>query len=575
MARKSRKNIISFSNGTDNTVSGKLVQRESELTGVAKPFRAAIYARLSMETEYSKECDTIETQIALMKNFVTESADIVTAGVYCDTSVSGTSFNRPEFERMMDDIRMGKVNMVITKDLSRLGRNYLETGNYIERVFPFFGVRYYAVTDDYDSFRADGDLVMPLKNIVNEYYAKDISKKVHSGYVSSWQQGKHCCHIPPYGYKKDGQDNHRLIINGETASVVKRIYRMFLEDGMGYNQIAAALKDEGILSPSEYNAAMRGELETAKKKAPWYWRHIKRILECRYNTGDSIHGKTKRVLGNRKKNLDVAPEDWVIVPNTHEAIIDMDTFERAQIQIEEIRKAKSNKGKERVGSLSENHLHLKCRCGICGKVMRLRERKSDGAVYECCHSSVTKKYEEKSIIVPFEEVETSVFKVIHKHMQTCIEKEDVIRKLNSRKESREQYRIYSLEITRLRNEAAKISSRKAGLYEDYTDSLISVGEYEEYKKNYELAIQKINARLEQILSYQTKYAKEFHINEDWEKTVDVFFNRRKLSKDMVDAFVTNVYVYEKGSYEVNLKYDDFLEELVQTAREREVECNAG
>jgi len=136
---------------------------------------------------------------------------------------------------------------------------------------------------------------------------------------------------------------------------------------------------------------------------------------------------------------DCLPEDWVIVPNTHEAIIDMDIFERAQIRIEEIRKAKSNKGKERVGSLSENHLHLKCRCGICGKVMRLRERKSDGAVYECCHSSATNKYEEKSIIVPFEEVETSVFKVIHKRMQTCIEKEDVIRKLNSSFESDERY----------------------------------------------------------------------------------------------------------------------------------------
>lgn len=540
MARKSRKSIINIGSMIENTVSDKQVQTELELTGMAKPFRAAIYARLSMETEYSKECDTIETQIALMENFVSESADIVIAGVYCDTSVSGTSFNRPEFEQMMNDIRMGKVNMVITKDLSRLGRNYLETGNFIERIFPFFGVRYYAVTDDYDSFRAGGDLVMPLKNIVNEYYAKDISKKVHSGYVSSWQQGNHCCHIPPYGYKKDVQDNHRLVINEETAPVVKRIYRMFLEDKMGYNQIAATLKEEGILSPSEYNAAMRGELETAKKKAPWYWRHVKRILECRYNTGDSIHGKTKRVLGNRKKNLNVAPEEWVIVHDTHKAIIDVDTFERAQIRIEEIRRAKSDKRKERDGSLPDNHLHLKCRCGICGKVMRLRQRKRDGAVYECCHSTATRKYEEKSIIVPFKEVEASVFQIIHKHMQTCVEKESIIRKLNSRKESREQYRVYSLEITKLRNEAAKISSRKAGLYEDYTDSLISAEEYEQYKKNYELAIQNINTRLEQVLTYQTKYAKEFHVNEDWEKTVDLFIGRRKLSKDMVEAFVANV-----------------------------------
>lgn len=575
MARKSRKNIINQSNAAENTVFGKPVQRETEPIGAAKPFRAAIYARLSMETEYSKECDTVETQIALMENFVSESADIVTAGVYCDTSVSGTSFDRPEFERMMNDIRMGRVNMVITKDLSRLGRNYLETGNFIERVFPFFGVRYYAVTDDYDSFRQDGDLVMPLKNIVNEYYAKDISKKVHSGYVSSWQQGNHCCHIPPYGYKKDGQDNHRLVINEETASVVRRIYGMFLEDGMGYNQIAAALKGEGILSPSEYNAAMLAESGITGKTAPWYWRHVKRILECRYNIGDSVHGKTKRVLGNRKKNLDVAPEEWIIVPNTHEAIISAEVFERAQERIEEIRRAKSNKGKKKGSSLPDNHLHLKCRCGICGKVMRVRERKKDGAVYECCHSTATKKYEEKSIIVPFSYVETSVFQVIHRHMQTCIEKERVIRKLNSRKESREQYRIYAVEIARLRNEAAGISRRKAGLYEDYTDSLISAGEYEEYKKKYELALQNINIRLEQVLSYQAKYAKDFHINEDWEKTVDKFMGRRKLSKDMVEAFVANVYVYAEGRYEVNLKYDDFLEELVQMAGEREVECSAG
>ncbi|MCM1159334.1 MAG: recombinase family protein [Clostridium sp.] len=571
MARKSRKNVISCAG---SAAFGQEAHTEPETAGAAEPFRAAIYARLSMETEYSKECDTVETQIALMENFVSESADIVTAGIYCDTSVSGTSFDRPEFERMMNDIRMGRVNMVITKDLSRLGRNYLETGNFIERVFPFFGVRYYAVTDDYDSFRQDGDLVMPLKNIVNEYYAKDISKKVHSGYVSSWQQGNHCCHIPPYGYKKDGQNNHRLVINEETAPVVKRIYAMFLEDGMGYNQIAAALRKEGILSPSEYNAAMRGETESAKK-APWYWRHVKRILECRYNTGDSIHGKTKRVLGNRKKNLDVSPEEWVIVAGTHEAVVDMETFERAQERIEEIRREKSNKGKKKNNTLPDNHLHLKCRCGICGKVMRMRERKKDGAVYGCSHSTATKKYEEKSTIVPFSDVEMSVFQVIHRHMQTCIEKERIIRKLNSRKESRQQYRIYAAEIARLRSEAAGISRRKAGLYEDYTDSLISAAEYEDYKKKYELAVQDINARLEQVLSYQAGYVRDFHINEDWEKAVDRFIGRRKLSTDMVEAFVANVYVYAEGVYEVDLKYDDFLEELVQVAGEREAECNAG
>ena len=178
MARKSRKNI-------PTVVGSATVQTE-----VRRPFRAGLYARISMETEETLERGTIETQVELMKNFVADTEDISVAEVYKDSDYSGTNFDRPGFVQMMEDIKHGKINCVIVKDLSRLGRNYVETSNYIERVFPFFHVRFLAVTDDFDSFREGVDLTVPLKNIINEFYSKDLAKKSSSAKKALWKKRK-------------------------------------------------------------------------------------------------------------------------------------------------------------------------------------------------------------------------------------------------------------------------------------------------------------------------------------------------------------------------------------------------
>lgn len=174
MARKSRKNI-------PEVVGSATVQTE-----VRRPFRAGLYARISMETEETLERGTIETQVELMKNFVADTEDISVAEVYRDSDYSGTNFDRPGFVQMMEDIKHGKINCVIVKDLSRLGRNYVETSNYIERVFPFFHVRFLAVTDDFDSFREGVDLTVPLKNIINTYMSKrKLTKEMADAFVDS------------------------------------------------------------------------------------------------------------------------------------------------------------------------------------------------------------------------------------------------------------------------------------------------------------------------------------------------------------------------------------------------------
>lgn len=184
-------------------------------------FKAGLYARLSHEKEENIERGTIETQMELMKNYVKDHEDIVIEEEYYDASFTGTNFERPDFKRMLEDAKTGRINCIIVKDLSRLGRNYVEMGNYIERVFPFLNVRFIAVTDDFDSFRPGTDLMMPLKNIVNEFYAKDISKKVSTAHRRKWTTDEYMCGFAPYGYLKSKTEKNRIVVDEATAGNVR------------------------------------------------------------------------------------------------------------------------------------------------------------------------------------------------------------------------------------------------------------------------------------------------------------------------------------------------------------------
>lgn len=276
MARKSRKNTpIAVAEPTDNLTTKAVLSLDKE----AKPYQVGIYARLSFESEANKERDTVDTQIAYIREFINGQDDMVEVCVYADISVTGTTFERPEFDRMIHDIRAGKINTVITRDLSRLGRNYVEAGNYIERVFPFLDVRYIAITDDFDTARPGTDLSVPFKNIVNEYYSKDLSKKVETGKHSIWAQGGFSEGTPPYGYYRATDGSRKLLIDEEVSDNVVRIFNMFL-DGEGYGSIAKTMQSEGILSPPKYRFYKAGKTEFAEKAREWHYSHelVSRLL---------------------------------------------------------------------------------------------------------------------------------------------------------------------------------------------------------------------------------------------------------------------------------------------------------
>ena len=572
MARKSRKNMLAAATEPADNLTTKAVLG---LDKQVKPFQAAIYARLSFESEANKERDTVDTQIAYIREFVREQADMVEAGVYADVSVTGTTFERPEFDRMMQDIRAGKINTVITRDLSRLGRYYVEAGNYIERVFPFLNVRYIAITDDFDSARPGTDLSVPLKNIVNEFYSKDLSKKVDTGKRAIWSQGGFSEGTAPYGYYRAEDGTRKLLIDKEVSSNVIRIFNMFLA-GEGYAAIAKAMEDEGILSPPKYRFTKAGRTEYAKKARAWHPSHVKEILSGEYYIGNIVHGKQRKALDTGRKNVRTDSSKWVRIENAHEALIDKGAFFKVQEIMEEKRKAhlKFMEPVENAPKPPKNILVYKTKCAQCGSSVLIKRnfRKMDEFVYICKSYSRNSAACTEKHKYDVQGVYDSVFRVIRQHMDLCMEKTKLVQELNNRKENVLQYDVYTKQISRLRNEEKRIAANKSGLYEDYKEHLITAEELCQFQKEYELRIAGLESQISELLKRRRLYEKDFHINEDWEETVRKYFRKRKLTKELADAFVSKV-VFLNGNIQVELLYDDFLKELLCVAEEREAGCN--
>lgn len=555
MARKSRKNMML----QENTA---LPDKEKKVL-----FKAGLYARLSHEKEENIERGTIETQMELMKNYVKDHEDIVIEEEYYDASFTGTNFERPDFKRMLEDAKTGRINCIIVKDLSRLGRNYVEMGNYIERVFPFLNVRFIAVTDDFDSFRPGTDLMMPLKNIVNEFYAKDISKKVSTAHRRKWTTDEYMCGFAPYGYLKSKTEKNRIVVDEATAGNVRLIYKLFL-DGKGYTPIAKYLNEQGIMSPLMYLKSL-GYQQNVRTNGVWTKTTVKSILTNQAYIGSAVHGKVVIEKYNNIPLHATDPSEWVVVENTHEPLIDKKTFEKVQERVKEISDAYFAKEFTKHPPNEMNLLKGKIVCGDCGNGMRLSPRTTKSYVYFCGTFSDGINPACSRHKIDQEEVNKAVFAQISNHMRCCIDALKVIRELNARSSGLKKYDVYEKAITRQRRELEKVNRKFSELYGDYSEHLINESEYLTLKQQYLLKSEALKKEIDNLLVSQNLYSKNYKIDEDWENLINKYLKCRKLNKELADAFVDKVQVFEDGRISVNLVYDDCLEELLQVKNKRE------
>ncbi len=281
-------------------------------------YSAAPYMRLSKE-DGKKDFGSIGSQQKLLRNFCNENGFSIFRE-YIDEGFSGTNFERPAFKKMLYDIENGKINLVITKDLSRLGRDYIASGQFTEIYFPSKGVRYIAVTDGYDSENSLSDMI-PFKNIVNEMYARDISRKIRSAFEARMKSGDFVGAFAPFGYKRSFENRHKLVIDQSTAPIVRRIFSESAE-GINPKKIALGLDSDNVPTPLDFRSGV-------PKSRSWNSATIIKILRNRVYLGHMIQGKTSKISFKSKKSKNLPEENWYEVKNTHEPIIGEELFKKA------------------------------------------------------------------------------------------------------------------------------------------------------------------------------------------------------------------------------------------------------
>lgn len=342
-----------------------------------KIYSVGIYARLSVDGEKSceqaRKNESIETQIEIAKAFVRQQEDMVIFDCYTDVGKTGTNFERDGFERMMCDVRMRRIDCIIVKDLSRFGRNHIETGNYIEKIFPFMGVRFIAVTDNFDTLYLSGQneaLGVNLKNLINEMYARDIAVKVKSSKKEKWEQGSYTGGVPPYGYRAEWiGDKKCLFIEKITSDIVKKIFDLFLS-GKNTKEITAWLYEERIVRPSVYHKTGHIYGQEGCELLQWSKGTVKMILTNPVYMGCLVQGRTCGKDYMMRERHDIDSEDWSIKEHTHEAIISEDIFFQAAAKFEKSSVYCNEDGFSKRVPLDEDIFADMLYCGDCGAKMK-------------------------------------------------------------------------------------------------------------------------------------------------------------------------------------------------------------
>lgn len=292
----------------------------------AKNYNAAIYARLSKEDDRAGDSVSIEAQVDMLTKFAVDKGWNIKKE-YKDDGCSGTSFDRPAFNQMMSDIRNGEINLVLVKDLSRFGRDYLEVGNYTDIIFPSLGCRFIAVNDNVDTINKNNDMLAIFKNVMNDFYARDTSAKIRAVRKSSCRMGKYVGAFAPYGYAKDPKDHHKFIIDETAADVVRNIFAMHAE-GMGCLKIAKSLNEKDIMPPRAYYYNCAGKSNPfTRTNGKWNSHTIRSILNNEVYLGHTVQHKEERFSYKDHRQIPVPHDEWIKVENTHEPIISSEMWE--------------------------------------------------------------------------------------------------------------------------------------------------------------------------------------------------------------------------------------------------------
>lgn len=497
-------------------------------------YNVGIYGRLSKDDIGSGDSSSIISQRSMLEKYVKDNGWTV-FDCYMDDGYSGTNYNRPEFQRMIEDIEAGNINMVIVKDLSRLGRNYLLTGQYTEIYFPDRGVRFIALNDGIDTENSDNDIA-PFKNILNEMYSKDISKKVRSAVRTKKQQGEFLSNYAPFGYQKDPFNKNRLIIEESGAAVVRRIFEMCAE-GHGSKIISKTLTKEGVFTPKNHrNKLLHKPTDMANNR--WYPETVNHILRSRIYLGDMVQGVYECSRFKRMPHKRRSREEWIITPNTHEPIVTPEIWEQAQTLIS------SRKRVLRTGEVQLFAGFVKCEdCGYalaysdsqgipqytCGQYRRY------GREFCTCH------YIRKDILAEV------VLNDIRKHARLAVEDEERffqhLLSLNGDKEERKVQALNS-ELDTAKTRYHDLDRIIKHLFEQSASGAITGSRFEKLSGEYEAEQSGLERRIEEIQNELDMVQQNRSDSSAWLDIIKEYADIKELDRIVLSELIDKITVGE-------------------------------
>lgn len=542
----------------------------TDLNGTSKLMPTGLYLRISGEEAAKGE--KLNNQRDLLLSYVKTQNDLKIVDIYSDNGETGTNFDRPEWNRLMEDVRKKRISCIVVKDLSRFGRNYIETGNYLEMLFPVLNVRFIAVNDNYDTQNLESSALQPLdtmiKGIVNEAYAKDISRKIFTTKEIQRKNGLYYGNVPPYGYCKDPADPHHLVINKETAPTVQQIFQRKL-DGMGNFQIARLLNERNIPAPMRYQFLVGAVRAPRYENSVWQGITVKVILSNRTYTGDLAMGKKRKNLSqNLTKTQNIPCEDWTITENTHEAIISHEIFFKVQrICMQELEKNRASRYCNSdmdspddifAGLVYSGNTKLKMyrtrnyyeKYGMKYRYTTISERDAD---YSQC----------PIITIKEEQIRETLVCLLKKQMELALELNNYLVEVQEHQTFLSRKEALEKQIKALAARHKELASMQSDLYLHYSEGLITREKYLAQKEEYRLerlSAEKSQAELKSALE---RLQIRFSPHNPYIRLLLEFYEGDSLSKVLLHKLVDKIYVYDSKTLEVVFKYRDEIEPILK------------
>ena len=523
---------------------------------------AAAYTRLSKEDGDKEESDSINNQKALILHYTESRPELCIIKHYSDDGYTGVNFNRSGFQKMLDGIKDGQINCIIVKDLSRFGRNYIEVGRYIERIFPALGIRFIAINDNYDSLyntSSSDQLLLPFKNLINDAYSRDISIKVRSNLDVKRRQGDFVSPAVPYGYKRSETDKNKLVIDEPAANIVRLIFAKKIE-GLSNLQIAVLLNQMKVPTPIRYKQESGSRAKTAFQvysTPKWYGATIRRILQNEIYTGTLLQGKTYRPNYKIRKPVARPQEEWFRKEDTHEAIIRQTDFDLVRGILD----------MDTHQSTGQESIYLFSGIVYCGNCHQSCNRKQTAkknknySYYGCYLSNHTTCC--KGFCINESYLEQTVLNTLHQYIKDLVDAKQMLSNLASAPCRNTKEKSLTQEIERTEASLQKYHRLLASLYEDYQEGLLNKDEYLDLKAAYQEQINELAAALDNMAILLEGRNAAFGADTSQIDEFCKYMDSPVLNRRMLVSMVKKIYIYPKNRIHIVFRFPDEFEKLLQ------------